>query len=221
VSNARAFSTEFASHEGLIHSFARKGYGRLQAARVSIDYEDVFQEMCVSFTKAKAKYDPQTGFSFSAYFGRAIWNDFNKFADRLITERVELGIINFEDMKSGDDTDGDITEVLMVEMESYELPESRLEGFQDFVSNFSKVMNSLSPVTRKVLLQFIAPSDQMKEHHVAKKGQYDWGRQMGVLEKKVPDLITIEFVIRESLTDENERRVVRAEIKRLLASLDK
>ncbi|WP_374335301.1 sigma-70 family RNA polymerase sigma factor [Methyloversatilis sp.] len=217
---ARCYSTEFADHEGLIHSFARKGFGRLQAARVSIDYDDVFQEMCLSFTKAREKYNPDAGFSFSAYFGRAIWNDFNKFAERLISERVDLGLINFEDMKGEDDDGGDITEYLMLDVQFHETPESRLEDSQEFIQRFGKIMRQLSPVTRKVVVQFVAPSEQMKAHFIARKSQYEWGEQMGVSQRRMPDHISLDFVIREMVSDPQERTMVRAEIKRLLQSME-
>jgi RNA polymerase sigma factor (sigma-70 family) len=94
----RAFDSSFEAHKGLIHKFARKAYGRLVQAGVTIDYEDIFQEMSVTYVKAANKYDPTVGTSFSAYLGRAIWNDFNKFAEIETDHSNNIGSVgDFED----------------------------------------------------------------------------------------------------------------------------
>lgn len=94
----RGYSTQYEDHQGLIHKFARKGWGRLTSLGVSIDYEDVFQEMSVTYCRAASKFDPSRGFTFSAYLGQAIWHDFNKLAQRFENELSGLGFTRIEDM---------------------------------------------------------------------------------------------------------------------------
>lgn len=109
----RAYSTAFEDHKQLIHQMARKGYLRLQGAHISIDYEDVFQEMCVTYAKAVNKYNPEYGVTFTAYLGRAIWNEFNSFAEREITHKIELCSVSIEGaLASSEDSDIDLYEVL-------------------------------------------------------------------------------------------------------------
>lgn len=103
MSNPRLYSTKFEDHHGLIHKFARGGYSRLIGAGVSIDYEDVFQEMCISYVKAVEKYDPDTGIGFSAYMGRTVINNFNKYAERELRTHFGLGIMSVEDMALTED----------------------------------------------------------------------------------------------------------------------
>lgn len=89
----RAYSTDFAAHRDLICKLARKGWGRLQAAGVVIDYDDVFQEMSLIYCKAAERYDATKGFTFTAYLGQAIWHDFNKVAQRLTNDQCGLGLV--------------------------------------------------------------------------------------------------------------------------------
>lgn len=94
----RSFDTSFEAHKGLIHKLARRGYGRLVSVYAAIDYEDVFQEMCLAYVKAAEKFDPEFGVTFTAYLGRAIWNEFNRFAERELDGREEFGLYSLESM---------------------------------------------------------------------------------------------------------------------------
>lgn len=87
ANKGRAYSTDFAEHQGLLSKMAYKGYLRLQQAGVATEYDEVFQEMSLIYCKAASHYDPSKGFTFSAYLGQAIWHDFNKYAEKLITDR--------------------------------------------------------------------------------------------------------------------------------------
>jgi hypothetical protein len=89
-------STNYEDHTGMLHTHARKGWGRLEANGVTVEYGDVFQHMCESFLICQRTYDPSTGFSFGAYYGRSIWNNFNKWAERLIEERQVLGMVSLD-----------------------------------------------------------------------------------------------------------------------------
>jgi len=215
----RAYQTDYASHEGLIHSFARKGYARLQAAHVSVEYEDVFQDMCFSFAKAQKSYNPETGFSFTAYFGRAIWNDFNKKAQNAISEQVELGLVRVEDMAT-EDNDGDMLEYLIADIENASAPDELIERRQEFISRFEMVLRSVSPATRKVIIQFMAPSDSLKEMHKARRAHFELSVSMGIRKKPVAETITIEYVIQEILEDAKDRSRARAELREVVEKME-
>ncbi len=218
--NSRAFRTDFESHSNLIHSFARKGFGRLQAARVLIDYEDVYQEMCISFVKAQKMYNPDSGFSFTAYFGRAVWNDFNKLAERLIGEKVAVGMESVEDFRHEEDDGQDIYAFLSVETDSAESPEDMIEHNQEFIAHFGKCMRQLSPESRRVVAQFLAPSETLKQYHAAKRAKYMWSIKMGVRESPVAETMSLEFVIRNIVDTIKARSRVREEIKQLIESVE-
>lgn len=107
----RGFSLNYEDHKGLLHSFARKMYGRLVSAHVATTYEDVYGELCVAYSAALKDYDPNRGIAFTTFFGTCCFHRFNKLADKLIREQVELKLVRLEDMekrqadRSGDDAD--------------------------------------------------------------------------------------------------------------------
>lgn len=219
MNTGRAYQTDFALHANLIHTFARKGFARLQAANVPIDYEDVYQDMCISFTKAQKSYNPETGFSFTAYFGRAIWNDFNKIADKAIRERVELGLCALEDMSPEDDG-GDALEFVIAEVDGGEAPDELIERRQEFLARFGEVMRSVSPNTRKVIVQFMAPTEALREIHAARRAHYEWSMKLGKPTKGIPEQITLDFIVRELIADSSERTQVRQELKDVVVKME-
>lgn len=152
----RAYSTDFSAHKALICTMARKGWGRLQSAGVVMDYDDVFQEMSLIYCKAAAGYDPSKGFTFTAYLGRAIWMDFNKFAEKLINDQCGLGLVRIEAI--GDE-----------EMDFYEMmpdpgqtPEEALITSRAFMENMK-----LLPMTERIvvakLVRQVTHGDRVKE----------------------------------------------------------
>jgi len=78
----------YKANVGLVHTVSRKGYTRLVKARVTIDYEDVFQEMSMVFLKACDGFDESRGFKFSTYFFMAAYNRLNNWAQALIDDRM-------------------------------------------------------------------------------------------------------------------------------------
>ena len=108
----RSTSIAFEDHTGMLHKLAKRGWGRLQEAGVTVPYEDVFQLMCESFVRCQSKYDPATGFSFAAYYGRSCWNNFNRWAEHVIEERHTLGMISVEELSGAapDEDAGDVFE---------------------------------------------------------------------------------------------------------------
>lgn len=151
----RAYSTNYNDHSGLLRKLALRGWGRLTAANVHMDLEEVYQEMCVAFCKAAEKYDAERGITFTAYLGRAVWNEFNKFANRAITEQVELNLTSFECMSaSNDDEELDIFEAI----DSGEwTPEQYLSAAQQFREN----MKALGPTAKFIIGKLLNPDDEL------------------------------------------------------------
>jgi DNA-directed RNA polymerase specialized sigma24 family protein len=132
----KSTSTAFEDHTGMLHKLARRGWGRLQEAGLTTPYEDVFQIMCESFVRCQPKYDPATGFTFSAYYGRSCWNNFNKWAEHLIEEKHTLGMVSVEALAGTDEEggEGDAFEFLessQSEEDAHESPEDILAARQE------------------------------------------------------------------------------------------
>lgn len=141
----RGYSTEFEDHRGLIANFAVRGMMRLQRAGVTLDFDDVFQEMSVIYCRAAAKYNPEAGFTFTAYLGRAIWLDFNKVAERLINEQLGLGLVRVEELG---DADCDAYDLLKSNAQT---PEEHYIANRAFVDG----MRALPIRERKVVGEFV------------------------------------------------------------------
>lgn len=169
-----AFSTAYEAHQGIIHKFARKGYGRLIQAGVVIDYEDVFQEMSMTYVKAAKLYNPERGISFSAYMGRAIWNQFNLFAENEILYKSQVtSIENMVD--SLDIEDANLYETVSSDAAT---PEQYMEVKQDWVTNNMKC----GSIAKFIVKQIINPDQGMisrletkqqvsRDSHLLKQGR--------------------------------------------------
>lgn len=154
TTNMRAYSTEFSDHRDLICKMAQKGWGRLQSAGVVIDFDDVFQEMSISYLKAARCFNPEVGFTFTAYLGRAIWNEFNKFAERLIRDQCGLGLVRVQDI--GDD-EQDTYEILSDD--SALSPEQLAINRESFRESMLKLNVTERTVVAKMMRQTIAGSE--------------------------------------------------------------
>lgn len=145
----RGYRTDFSSHRGMILTMARKGWGRLQEAGVVMDFDDVFQEMLVIYCKVVKGYDASKGITFTAYLGRAIWNDFNKFAERLINDQCGLGLVRVSEIGADDG------------MDFYEISVSPALNPEEVCINsrtFQENMGKLPSIERQVIENFVAGS---------------------------------------------------------------
>lgn len=93
-----------------IHSTAFKAHRRLTAAGVGFELEDVEAMMIESFLKAQKTFDPEYGVGISAYAGRAMLNDFNRFAKKLIDERLVHGVREAGELEARMEDEGDLWE---------------------------------------------------------------------------------------------------------------
>lgn len=160
----RGYDTSFENQKGLLHTFARKVFGRLSAANVNITYEDIYQEMCLSYTQALRTYDPSRGITFSAYMGRSVYNNINFIAKKMIRERVELGMTLFSEFSNGDDETGFSIEEVIHNEDSPSLSPEALA-----VRNIEvrERIAQLSRNGKRILRELISPSDEVAARHQA------------------------------------------------------
>lgn len=140
---------------GLIHIVSKKGYARLQSAGVGLDYEDVFQELSVVFVKAYEKFDSTKGFAFSTYFFRAAFNKLNSWAQAMIDERLNQGVVSVQELNQGEDDE----EREDIHLTDYATPESycRVNEFLEHVGN------TLSPLAALILAWVVTPPQELLE----------------------------------------------------------
>lgn len=188
MNKERAFSTKYEDHTGLIHKFSKGGFARLEQFNTSMDYDDIYQENCVSLVKAQKTYNPECGIGFSAYMGRSMINNFNKLADKLIRENTEIGLFSLEGFS---DDDGELDGFKAIEDTSAG-PESDLEMTQEARARLAK----LSKPARSVIRDLIRPSIGLIEHHRAEYAQSCHGKEMGVPVRRIPIEIDLRYIVK-------------------------
>lgn len=165
VMNNRAYSTEFSDHQGLIRMFASKCHRRLVAARVRVEYEDVYQEMCITFVKAARAFDPTLGLTFTAYLGRSILNNFNKVATNLINGASVV------------QPECDFSEDFNIEEEAGEIPSVESDYFTR--RNGKERFESLSRVAQIIVAEMLQPSPEITRAFEAHDGKREVAEAMG------------------------------------------
>lgn len=95
------------SVELLIYKLAMKCFARVQAMGVGLTFDDVHQEMRMSYVLAKKTWNPERGVLFNTYMTTCCYRNFNELMRRVGLERQRLGLVNMSDMKSVSHGEGD------------------------------------------------------------------------------------------------------------------
>lgn len=94
---ARNRSLEYSDHIGLVRKYAITYHARLLGGKIiGVDLDDVIGELSLAFVKAAHGYDPNAGYTFTAFLGRCFQNHFNKFAGKLMKEQYGDNEIRFD-----------------------------------------------------------------------------------------------------------------------------
>lgn len=164
----------YKANVGLVHAVSRRGYARLMKAKVGIDYEDVFQEMSVVFLKAYERFDESRGFKFSTYYYMSAMNRLNSWAQDMIDERLNCGVISIQELNAGKDGDDDmmLEEQLLVDATT---PEDHLR-VKEYITHMT---NTLSPLAALILGWSIEPPQEIMQEIRAAQAYAAFGRSKG------------------------------------------
>lgn len=199
MSKGRAYSLECEDHFGLIHKFAKGGFARLSGAGVDIDYEDIFQEMCVIAVKAKTTFNPEFGNGFSAYLGRIMINNFNQYAARRIREQSGLGTLHMEDLGAEgcdflEHYEHSNQPRVGHEMETMQEARALLSRLVDKPSSKRKRKGDCQQA-RDIIRDLIAPSRALIAHHEAALAHYHYGtKELGESVTRVPAELNLRYI---------------------------
>lgn len=164
-------SIRYEDHTGMLHKLTKKAMGVVTEAKLSENYDDLFGMMCVSFVKCQQSYDPESGFAFTSYFGRACWNNFVKWLRDEMEVKISAGMISVEDMRlSGEDgDDADVWDILADEQG--ESPEEIVTRKLDVRHK----LRGLSRDSKMIVRELLSPSDALKAlcRQEAQKGRPD------------------------------------------------
>lgn len=185
----------YAENVGLIHTVARKGYGRLQAIGSSMDYEDLVQELAEVFIRAYDLFDEERGNRFSTYFMTAAYNRINRIAAGQEVERVENGVRSMEEMNERMGEGSNVEEMIA---SSDATPEQIVEA----VSTAMSLLNGLSPLAAKIAEMAINPPEFIEREFVAAQANAEISRNKGI-EKRASKSLNVSFVclVLERATD--------------------
>lgn len=166
---------DYLANRGLIQKVARGCYARCQAVGLALDYEDVVQELSLTFVKAWRQFDPSRGFQFSTYYVMAARHQFNRFIDKLMEERVEHGVRSVEEISSWCSDDGEALSMAEV-IASDELgPEARAMLAQ----RMEQLQKRLKPLTQVVLQWLVKPPLELSVELAAVAAHANVGREQG------------------------------------------
>jgi len=200
----------YADNVGLIHTVARKGYGRLQALGAGIDYDDLVQELSEVFIKAFDGFDEEAGTKFSTYFTFSAYTKLNKIAARFERERAG-GVVLSAEKKDGEygyevereylhgGTIG-IEEINAAGEDEYSSVEETIacdsptpEEIVEAASSARALLNSLSPLAASIAEMAFEPPEFLEREFIAMQAHAEYARSVGV-ERRCRSTITTAFV---------------------------
>ncbi|WP_323016355.1 sigma factor [Castellaniella sp.] len=100
--NPRGYDTSFEAQNALMMMLSRRVHSRVRQSGAFILFEDIYQEACLAYTNALRTYDPSRGITFSAYLGRAVMNEANRYVKKRIEERTVHKVVAFCELQSDD-----------------------------------------------------------------------------------------------------------------------
>ena len=173
----------------LVHSIANKCHRRLKAAGVTMDYEDIFQELSFVYIKAKQYYNVQNGAKFSSYFVTAAYNHFNKIGEKLIAEKIDFGVTSESDFSNDLKEEFNILEMIASEDQT---PEERCMAIERAKKAIDSV-GDLSPLARQMILWLIDTPDSIKEEFSKYRSHSEHAINLGYT-KRSHSFIGINFL---------------------------
>lgn len=150
--SSRAYQTDYELHAGLIRQLAFKVASRAHAFGLSYEIEDAVQDASLVYVKAAHGYDADRGITFTAYLGRAIFNELNAIVNKMVEMRKECIAMSIEDLG---EEDQDALEAISLDDEN---AESRLINRQEMRNKVA----SLSPTARLFVRELNSPSPELR-----------------------------------------------------------
>lgn len=141
------------SVDALLHKLAAKCYARVQAMSLPMDYDDVVQEMRLTYVKVKKTWNPQGTALFSTYCTFACMNNFNAAILKMARDRKEMGMVPVESICSeGSEDQRDVFSYMANAACSKNTnPEHRLESAQEMTRNLAMLSATARQLVRGLL----------------------------------------------------------------------
>lgn len=200
-----ANDASYQSVERMLQKLAFNCHKRVTAmGLMEISYEDVMQEMNLTYLMAKERWQPERGIYFSTYLTTACYRNFGAWIRKRELERRNLGMVNFSSMQKFTD-DGDAVNFEELASNSGNLfgekyapselnPEESLQATQELAKHRENVMSVIPYLTdaaRAVVMEILTS----EKHRAAGE-----------------PLVKISQVLKEFGSNKNEAMRVRKEL---------
>lgn len=199
---------EFSDYQKLVAQQAWKAHTRLHALKVySMEFDDVYQEMCAFYSIALKTFDSSKGFCFSTYLVTVMQRQFKRLLDDLVEERKLISSVE-EIEARGSHEEG---------FSLYDVIASNEPLLEDDISHKLDVLaklNTLSDTSKLVLIELINPSIELQEEFEAKLAHCQFGRELGVAKGRMPHDLNIHMICEHHRLNSAEKRKIRTELKK-------
>ncbi|CCG43327.1 sigma factor [Magnetospirillum molischianum] len=197
----------FEDYKRLISLCAFKAHRRLVAAGCSTTFDDVFQEMSLTFVRAARSFDPNKGVAFSTFLVRACWNNVNRMAKGEVSH---VGL-SLDSQSWGEDGDEEGLHEQFADENAVNAEEALEEA-----QHRERILNDLSPLTRRFVELLDSPPDAVIRELVALRARAEFARRRGIEPSPVPKSVTSAFVARVMGLSLSERTKVYGELARVV-----
>lgn len=194
---------KFENYDRLIRMCAHKAHMRLKAAGCSTMFDDVYQEMCMTFVKAQRNFDPSKGNAFSTFLVRACWHNINRWAKGEFAHVAASldSVVGDEDDREHHELIADGAPTIEDELMAREIRAKRLA--------------KLTPLARKFVDLLENPPPALVRELKALQARCELGRSRGIAGARAPSSISPAFVMDVMGLSRGQRNRVYAELERL------
>lgn len=199
---------------GLIHKLCHRAYRRTSSLGLSLDFDDLVQEACVTWMRCEKKFNPEAGFYFTTYLGTAVNNRLNQVIDRHCRTEVAVG---GQSLDAPIDEDGGTLEEV--------LPDESVDLLGTVIAWDArrKMMESLSPLARWVVTTLESPSREVlaewKAYQVVQDKRRANGEQVHPTSELNLTWLGRHFLLPKRLVSHQQWAELRRELKRITASM--
>lgn len=150
-----ANDASFESVKGMVIKMAGKFMRRVEALSLPMSYDDVYQELCLSYVHAHKAWNPEGGAKFLTYYVYSAQNNFNKAIAKMERDRVEMGMTPIEDFaQSSPDGECDALDWMHGTYDEIQDPAYRHQSVKEIVNHSASKVRTLSKGGKKFIRAF-------------------------------------------------------------------
>lgn len=201
--------TSFEMCVGLIHKVCKQVHVRVEFANLSFEYDDLYQEACLVWIKARERFNPELGNRFSTYLVRSLYNELNRKLKKQDDNVDEHAFSYCQKPTHGGVIGLTLESVLQGSHVSVEDEEVAYESMNTFEAD-------LSVFARLTLKHFVTPSKELVSEFNMLKEKVELSKQHGYARRLRPEIdlsFVSSFISRILGKSEKHARSVRKEIE--------